>query len=138
MKRAIVAMLTMLASLAPPALSQAPLRVYGPVDLTIDTRGDGAGRAGPWLYPERRAEAIGLSVPLGTGGFSAHYEVDPERGQDEARGTRLALGYYHLLNKDTTFYLVGARLRSGVTVRYQSALPGRPRQLISIGIRRQF
>jgi hypothetical protein len=137
-KRAIVAMLTMLASLAPPASSQAPLQVFGPVDLTLDTRGEGALRPGPWLFPERRADAIGLSVPIGTGGFSARYEVDPERGQDEARAIRLALGYYHLLDKDTTFYLVGARLRSGVTVRYQSGLPGRPRQLISIGIRRQF
>ena len=138
MKRAIVAMLSILASLAPPALSQAPLRVYGPVDLTIDARSDGAARPGPWLFPERRADVIGLTVPMGTGGFSARYEVDPERGQDEARGTKLALGYYHLLDKDTTFYLVGARLRSGVTLRYQSTLPGRPRQLISIGIRRQF
>lgn len=138
MKRAIVAMLIMLASLAPPAVSQTPLRVYGPVDLSIDPRSDGAARPGPWLFPDRRPAAIGLTLPLGTGAFSAGYEVDAERWQDETRGSKVAFGYYHLLAKDTTFYLVGARLRSGVTVRYQSALPGRPRQLISIGIRRQF
>jgi hypothetical protein len=150
-KRAIAALL-LWASLAPPALPQTVLRVYGPVDLGLDTARaapwiDNAPYSGTWMLlarnrndvaPAARDGLIGLTVPLGKGSFSAGYVHNPDLFQSDARATKVAFGYHHLLSKDTTFYVVGSRLRNGVTVRYQTPLPGRPRQLISVGIRHQF
>lgn len=81
---------------------------------------------------------IGLTVPLGDGAVSAGYMPARAPWRSEARGAKMAFGYTRQLSKDTTFYVQGSRLRNGVTVRYQTTLPGKPRQLFSIGIRRQF
>lgn len=136
MKRAIAALILM-TSLAPPAWSQMALRIDGPVDLGSALYRDPLGRTDA-LAADPRDGLLSLTVPLGRGSFSTGYVQDRDLFQSDARARKLAFGYYHLLAKDTTFYVVGSRLRGGVTVRYLTVLPGRPRQLISIGIRRQF
>lgn len=137
MKRAIAALILM-ASLAPPALSQMALRIDGQLDLGSAFYRDPLDRTDV-LAADPRDGLLGLTVPLGRGSFSAGYLRNRDLFQSDVRGRKLAFGYYHLLSKDTTFYIVGSRLRNGVTVRYQTVLPGsRPRQLISIGIRHQF
>jgi hypothetical protein len=134
----VIAALILLTCLAPrPAWSQMALRIDGPVDLGSAFYRDPISR--PDLLAADPGEGlVGLTVPLGRGSFSAGYLRNRDLFQSDANGRKLAYGYYHLLAKDTTFYVVGSRLRNGVTVRYQTVLPGRPRQLISIGIRHQF
>jgi hypothetical protein len=134
----VIAALILLTSLAPrPAWSQMALRIAEPLDLGSPFYRDPLIRP-DLLAADPRDGLLGLTVPLGSGSFSAGYLRNRDLFQSDVRGRKLAFGYYHLLSKDTTFYVVGSRLRNGVTVRYQTVLPGRPRQLISIGIRRQF
>jgi predicted porin len=91
-------------------------------DLTLDTRDS----------------LLGITVPVHGGTFAADYVRKSDRFQSDADASQIAFGYYHPLSKRTNIYVVGSRLRNGVKVRYQTTLPGKTRQLFSIGIRHQF
>jgi predicted porin len=91
-------------------------------DLTLDTRDS----------------LVGITVPVGRGLVAADFVHKADLFQGDAGARQHAFGYYYPLSKRTNVYLVASRLKNGVKVRYQTTLPGKTRQLFSIGIRHQF
>jgi predicted porin len=91
-------------------------------DLTLDTRDS----------------LVGITVPVPGGLIAADYVYKADLFQQDADAHQVAFGYYHVLSKRTNVYVIGSRLKNGVNVRYQTTLPGKTRQLFSIGIRHQF
>lgn len=91
-------------------------------DLTLDTRDS----------------LVGITVPVQGGLFAADFVHKADRFQQDADARQMAFGYYHALSRRTNVYVIGSRLKNGVNVRYQTTLPGKTRQLFSVGIRHQF
>lgn len=90
------------------------------------------------LALDTRDSLLGVSVPLRGSTLAATYVRKDDRLRADADAVQVALGLYYPLSKRSNVYLVGSRLRNGGAARYQAALPGGTRQLISTGIRHQF
>jgi len=90
------------------------------------------------LTLDTRDSLIGLTMPVPGGLLAADFVHKADRFQRDADARQVAFGYYHTLSKRTNVYVIGSRLKNGVNVRYQTTLPGKTRQLFSIGIRHQF